>query len=128
LDWTRNPLVAAFFAVEEEFDGDSTIYVYKNGEYLNTKNIIDPHDHVSVNKFAPRHVTPRITAQAGLFTIHPNPKIPFEEEDIDKLIIKKIFRKDLKRILSKYGVHRATLFPCIDGIANYITWKNTASY
>src|SRR5258708_2366222 len=26
LDWTRNPLVAAFFAVEHPFDGDSAIY------------------------------------------------------------------------------------------------------
>ncbi len=128
LDWSRNPLVAAFFAVEKESGEDGIIYVYKNGKYLNANNVRDPFEHVMVNKFRPKHLTQRITAQAGIFTIHPHPKEPFEGEDIDEIIIKNSFKKELKDILSRYGIHRATLFPCTDGVAEYIAWKNTNAY
>ena len=32
MDWTRNPLVALFFAVEDAFDGDSVAYALKFAE------------------------------------------------------------------------------------------------
>ena len=31
LDWSKNPLVAAYFAVEQDHDGDSAIYAYNKG-------------------------------------------------------------------------------------------------
>jgi hypothetical protein len=83
LDWSRNPLVAAYFAVEQEFDGDSAIYVLRDMKYLNIDEI-GPFDVKEVSKFIPSHITARITAQSGLFTIHPNPSEKFQaavEED-----------------------------------------------
>ncbi len=130
LDWTRNPLVAAFFAVEQEFDGNSAIYVYKYKAEIeiSTYNINNPYEHTSVEVFNPSHVTRRITAQSGLFTFHPDPTTPLNGTNIDKLIIKSDFRGNLKKILSRYGIHKATLFPSIDGVADYVTWKETKRY
>src|ERR671918_2660247 len=34
LDWTGNPLVACYFAVEEESNDDSVIYAYRNKSYI----------------------------------------------------------------------------------------------
>ena len=48
LDWTFNPLVALFFAVEKETDKDSAIYVFNSEEVIDTASDSDPFaiDHV----------------------------------------------------------------------------------
>jgi len=127
LDWSRNPLVAAYFAVENEYDKDSAVYVLKRQRFLNTEKI-NPFKVKRVSKFIPPHITPRITAQSGVFTIHPEPSEPLNSVSIDKLIIVKSFRRQLKKILYRYGIHRASLFPSMDGIANYIQWLKTDSH
>jgi hypothetical protein len=127
LDWSRNPLVAAYFAVEHDFAGDSAVYVLKAKGFIDI-NKWKPFEIEEVSKFIPPHITPRITAQSGLFTIHPNPSEPFVADVIDKLIIMNEMRRGLKRMLYKYGIHRASLFPGMDGIASYIQWLKTESF
>lgn len=127
LDWSRNPLVAAYFAVEKEHDGDSILYAYRCNTYIRTDKY-GPFDIEDVGRFVPTHVTPRITAQVGLFTIHPKPKEPFRSPDIDRLIIKNSARKSLKWTLYSYGIHRASLFPDLDGLAAHIKWLRTDTY
>jgi type I restriction enzyme M protein len=125
LDWTRNPLVAAYFAVEKECDSDSLIYAFHSRRFLSTRTHSDPFKIEAVGKFVPSHVTSRITAQVGLFTAHPDPREAFESPDIDRLIIRNTFRRRLKQILYKYGIHRASLFPGLDGLAAHIEWMRT---
>lgn len=125
LDWTRNPLVAAYFAVENDYDGDSLIYAFHKATYIPTYERPNPFLWRKVGKFVPSQITRRITAQEGLFTIHPDPTKPFESADIERLIIKRSFRKELKQILYRYGVHRASLFPDLDGLSSYIRWLRT---
>ncbi len=128
LDWTRNPLVALYFSVQKYHNGDSLVYAYENKKYIEIMKHEDPFKRKTVGKFLPIHINPRITAQSAVFTIHPNPLIPFVSSKIDKLIIKKEFRKKLKKILFKYGVHEACLFPGIDGAARYIEWLRTDTF
>ncbi|KQX90559.1 FRG domain-containing protein [Variovorax sp. Root473] len=128
LDWSRNPLVAAYFAVEESQGGDSAVYAYRSSKSLKDKHQ-SPFDINSVERFIPRHVTRRITAQAGLFTAHPDPQQPFKNRaKVDRLIIDKAFRRDLKSILFRYGIHRASLFPDLDGLSKHIEWMRTDTY
>ncbi len=135
LDWTRNPLVAAYFAVEEAYKGDSVIYIYTR-KYIDTNDLENPFELTTVEKFFLPHLTPRIKAQSGLFTIHPDPKESLEEAVIrqensgilDRIIIKSKFRKPLKKLLSLYGFNRASLFPDLDGISKYIEWELTDVY
>ncbi len=128
LDWTRNPLVAAYFAVEKEHEGRSVIYAYHNPTFTNTEENLDPFARPKVGKFLPNHVTKRIAAQVGLFTIHPNPTQPFESPEITRLIIRNRLRKPLKKTLHKYGIHRASLFPDLDGLSAHIRWLRTDEY
>jgi hypothetical protein len=122
LDWTDNPLVACFFAVDGSSDEDSVIYAYRNESYISVDEHPDPFKYKEVGKFIPRHFTPRITTQGGLFTVHPNPYERFESEDMDKIIIPNSIRSELKKNLNKYGVSRFSLFPGLDGLAAYIEW------
>ena len=128
LDWTRNPLVAAYFAVQKEHDGESRVYAFKSNQYINISKNPDPFVRDKVGKFIPRHITPRITAQTGLFTIHPSPTVPLESSRIDRLLIGAKFRRVLKRTLYKYGMHEATLFPDMDGLCRHIEWLRTDVY
>lgn len=128
LDWSRNPLVAAYFAVEEPHAGDSAVYAYRSSKSLK-EGRGSPFNINNVERFIPRHVTRRITSQAGLFTAHPDPTKPFgSRAAVDKLIIKQPFRKDLKSILFRYGIHRASLFPDLDGLSKHVEWLRTDTY
>ena len=125
LDWSRNPLVAAWFAVEKPHTGHSVVYCYNNDTYINLNNNPEPYKRQTVGKFVPPHITARITAQAGLFTIHPNPTEVFEPKGLRKIYIDQKFREELKTILRKYGIHQATMFPGIDGICSLLNWRIT---
>lgn len=127
MDWTRNPLVAAYFAVEEQNAGDSVVYAYRSAKRIGSLRG-DPFGVSAVERFIPRHVTPRITAQAGLFTIHPDPVSAFESKSIDRLVIAASYRKRLKHTLFRYGIHRASLFPGLDGLSKHIEWMRTDAY
>jgi hypothetical protein len=122
LDWTDNPLVAAFFAIEEQSETDGVIYTYQNNSYIPVDRHPDPFQYRKVGKFIPRHITPRITTQGGLFTIHPNPFEPFNSTDMDKIILPGGLQTELKRTLHRYGVNQFSLFPGLDGLAAHIQW------
>jgi type I restriction enzyme M protein len=126
LDWTDNPLVACYFAVEEPSEDDSVIYAYQNQSYIDVEEHTDPFGYREAGKFIPRHISPRITNQGGLFTIHPKPYDVFESEDMEKIVIPNEIRPKLKRTLNKYGVDRFSLFPSLDGLASHIEWLQSA--
>lgn len=124
LDWTRNPLVAAYFAVEKPSDTDSAIYAFTDDE-LDLEQLSDPLKVVVEGVVFTSHITRRIVAQSGLFTIHPSPKEPLRGAKVDKFIIPNSLREDFKKILFTYGLHRGTLFPDLDGQARFIEWLKT---
>lgn len=130
LDWSRNPLVAAYFAVNEEAKTDSAIYVLKSKKYSisSDEEKKKPFEYTEQRKFIPAHITERIIAQSGLFTIHPYPDQPLSGREVEKIIIKNSFRRELKKILFKYGIHKASLFPGMDGLAEHIKWLKSESH
>ena len=74
LDWTENPLVAAYFACLEQYDVDGAIYMLNTNEVISEQ--MSPFEIDTVLRYRPSHVTRRIAAQRGLFTVHPNPAEP----------------------------------------------------
>lgn len=131
LDWSRNPLVATYFAVRDETDGDSAVYVLKERNSLvNTDEWKTPLEMGGLPlRYIPSHVTQRIIVQNGLFTFHPsNPEEAYKPDDMDKLIIPAKFRKKLKQELYRYGIHEASMFPGLDGLASQLKWMNEKSY
>jgi hypothetical protein len=128
LDWTGNPLVACYFAVEQKSEDDSVIYAYRNQSYIEVEEHQDPFKYRQVGKFIPRHLTRRITTQGGLFTIHPDPHQPFTSDDMDKIIIPNRIRASLKETLNRYGVDRFSMFPGLDSLAAHIEWLQSKGY
>jgi hypothetical protein len=126
LDWTKNPLIGAYFAVEEDHDCDAIVYA----AHFVTQASPDgsgPMDYPHTALYYPKGVVPRITRQGGLFSIHDNPTCALSEDsrsikEIDKIVIDSSFREELRSQLSFYGINRLSLFPDLDGLADFTNW------
>lgn len=128
LDWTFNPLAAAFFAVSETADPDkeAVIYAYLCSRLIEPEKI-KPFDVKGVGKVKPRGVVPRIIRQGGLFTIHEDPAKPLDKiipkaDNLQKIKIDSSYRQELVFELSHYGVNKSTLFPDLDGLSAHVNW------
>ncbi len=122
LDWTYNPLVAAFFSCFKNKTKDSAAIYVLEDEYSMDEPDFDesPLNIESPVIFKPHHITPRITAQFGIFTVHPEPECEFESNKITKWIINNdcIFKLDV--MLRRYGINELSMFPSIVGVANHV--------
>jgi hypothetical protein len=73
LDWTTNPLVALYFACENDTDEDSAVWVvwgFEDSAPLPS----NPTDIDTIIAITPIVISPRIQAQSANFTAHPNEK------------------------------------------------------
>lgn len=119
LDWSSNPLIALYFSVQKKQEEDSVVYRF-NGELpwlsLNA-NLHDPFKVDRISIVSPPHISGRITAQDSLFSIHPDPTVPFLHKKLVKIIVKSSARDQIYLSLRKYGVHEKSVFPDLDGLA-----------
>lgn len=127
LDWTFNPLVAAFFAVQNYEECDAVIYAYLNQYSVKTKEV-NPFEHdEGVFKIKPNGAAPRIVRQSGIFTIHNPPTLHLEDslkedQKLEKIIIDHSYRRELRFELSQYGINELSLFPDLDGLSKHVNW------
>ncbi len=124
LDWTTNLYVAAYFAVERAGTADAAIYAFQSEQEINVVEQPDPFELSGEPiEYNPSHVTERIIAQHGTFTIHPRPTIRFEPPTLQKWIIENASREEVKRKLMTVGATREKLFPDADGVAETLSYE-----
>lgn len=117
LDWTENPLAAAFFAAYEEYQGDSAIYVLdRRGIELARENE-SPFSLTETKLFEPVHHIPRVTAQVGLFTVHHKPEQEYENDLLERWVLQNSCLIELAIKVESFGVNYQSLFPGLDGLA-----------
>jgi len=127
LDWTRSPLIAAYFAVEDlSQEREAAIYRVDVPSVLSPKTIkkLDPFSVPGVRVYSPSLFSPRIAAQQGLFTIHENPTEPWMPASLSKVIIEVEARDHIKHRLFHLGIHHASAFPDLDGVAKMLKWQH----
>jgi hypothetical protein len=127
LDWSYNPLVALFFAIEEYFEEDSLVFAINNIDEIN-KEKENPFALTKVKRYTPPLISERINGQSGCFTIHPNPKLEFNPKQALKFIVPFDNRREIKKTLFKCGIRLRTIYPSIDGVARDLTWLKTYDY
>lgn len=143
LDWTSNPAVALFFAVTTNCDQDGVLWALRppairystiNG-YRQLQEMEDP------TVYRPPHVTARIAAQEGCFTIHKIPTgtesfIPLEQRIPANRELPPILKKyeipasakaELRYTLDSIGINPYRLFPDLDGLCTDLWWRITGT-
>lgn len=126
LDWTYNPLVAAFFACLEETSVDAAIYCLLPHRILFPEEA-QPSKITKVSLFKPHVTATRIARQSGLFTAHPDPTVELsaalsEKDKFESHIISARYKREMLFELSFYGINRLTMMGDLDGLSAHIRW------
>lgn len=151
LDWTTNPLIAAFFAIERhqppqrrqpgdvgeiltqptapsEGSDDAHIVAFQVTAHVSvdTPRYQDPFSLDAVGFFVPRALTTRITNQGGLFSVHPRPDQPWVEplEDEENVFtIPGEVRGFFQEKLFYLGIDHQHIRGGLDGLCARLEWQ-----
>ncbi len=115
LDWTSNPLVALYFAVEKHTDEDFAVYKTIQTSWLSGEE--NPFDLDKEFGIKPKQTDVRYINQAGVFTIHPNHNVEIKPDSLAKYVFKANIKEDIKWQLGKYGIKTSFIYPNLDGIS-----------
>jgi hypothetical protein len=124
LDWSESLLVAAWFAVERGGvgDGDSAIWVARGIPSIPLDHPGDAFSVAEVCCYRPPHISPRISAQASVFVLCPNPTVPITPIFARMICISKGAQFTIKKRLNACGINRRLLFPDLGGLSDHLTW------
>lgn len=85
IDWSESPMVATFFAVaNSQSNSDAVVFIMRMPRSIDTGMEGNPFSVETISFFHPAHVTRRIAAQKGVFTIHPRPYEEFNDDSLTK--------------------------------------------
>jgi len=124
LDWSESILVAAYFAAElAGTRGDAVIYAVKNLRLVTPTEEADPFAISEPGVYHPPRLSARIAAQRNVFTVHPDPTLPFDPPALVKWSISGETCARIKLVLDACAVNESALFPDLDGLARYLGWR-----
>jgi len=128
LDWTYNPLVALYFAIEKDFDSDACIYHSYPHKILLPNISTNPQSLTENFLVLPSQTHIRYRNQNGLFMIYAQPNV----EDLSKIYAKYIiphqFKRNIMWKLRKIGITKSLLFPSLDSLAYDIQEMNKEKF
>lgn len=123
LDWTKNPMVAAFFAVNENIEKDAAIFTFRIDQTIDVTDYESPFDVQEFSVYYPSGVSTRIIIQRGLFSISNNPNDSIEtilKNKLNKIIIPAKLRAEVKKQLDFYDVNIFSIFQNLDRLSEYL--------
>lgn len=124
LDWTTNPLVAAFFAASEDKDTDFAVYRRLQTSWMtptSKMNPLEPLDPESdlqpLHGFLPSHADQRFINQSGAFTLHCYPTQAIDGSSVTKYVLPASARSRVQWQVRKYGITHSFIYASLDGLA-----------
>ena len=124
LDWSTNPLVAAFFAVSSEPRNTiARIYAYRAAEVVDPDRVPDPFSITSTAVHFPSAIAARIISQRGAFTIHADPLVPLSSARLHHFDVSPGERRSFERRLFAMAVDPSMIKADLDGLCEALQWQ-----
>ncbi len=139
LDWTTNPLAALWFAVHkpaiDKKPGVLWLFLPNEEDHIGFSEMskTEPYQYYTTKVFQPMHITKRIAAQQGWFTLHsPSPLAKqFNDMSTGKLHKDKLLKfkipascfSDIRFQLDRLGINSLTIFNDLDGLSKDAEWQ-----
>ncbi len=139
LDWSTNPLVALYFAVEKDDITDGAVYAVQHpasDQYQlfdhSTADYNKEHKKNKSSLFAilpkqgeyifvrPKYSDQRYLNQRSVFSCPSNPYIPLELENSSFLTFKGEWKPELRNRLKRLGISTSFIYPGLSGIATEV--------
>lgn len=136
LDWTTNPLVGLYFAVERHDDRDGKIYLtrqavsdqahlfdFKTADTIERSVIAIQPNQGKLIFVRPKYKDRRYHNQASVFSC---PAKPYEDlvngaiSNLDELIVPGTLKSQLRERLRTLGISASFIYPGLDGIASEV--------
>ncbi len=124
LDWSTNPLVAAFFAVSSEPSTTvARVYAYQATLVAEPERVANPFDVAETSVYIPSAVAARIVSQRGVFTIHPRPLEALPPLTGHWFDIEAADRPFFERRLFGLAIDPSVIGADIDGLCRALAWQ-----
>jgi hypothetical protein len=129
LDWSANPMAAAWFATEDEnLSCDANILALRVPfvQRMKTAQLFGPPGSAPVIVEVSLRVA-RITAQQGCFSLHADPILPWQPAppayDFAALTIPAAEKADFRRLLHIFGYDTQRIHADIDSLGKTLAWR-----
>lgn len=128
LDWTTNPLVAAYFASAPSPKTDAEIVAVNVSEVgCLTADDLQHEDPFRIGDtyfMRPPAIVGRIVAQRGLFSVHHAPERAWRRTNgVDRFTIPKGHKAEFRRVLFSMGIDSCALMADLDGLSATLRWR-----
>lgn len=117
LDWSFNPLVALFFAVEQNNDSDCCVYVSSSPHTLPIVNSSLIFSNQEFGAIVPNLTNSRYTNQESILTIHSTPGIQDFSYIYKKIIIDNKYKNEVRWKLRRIGITKSFIYQNLDSLA-----------
>lgn len=126
LDWTTNPLVAAYFAVSSwPSDKNAKVVAVRVNNLIDFDSELSPFEIDKIGFMWPPPSTPRIVTQRGLFSIHPKPDTEWKPEGLEEntFEIGREHRHFFQKRLFYLGIDASHIMSDLDGLCTTLKWQ-----